>query len=104
MTTSEPNQEKRRKRTFDPAFKEEAIELGRRIGIVQASKDLGISQSCLRKWTKTVDTTGKQSLLPMNQRSDLEAENRRLREELRIVKMEREILKKAATFFAKDAE
>jgi len=104
MTISEPNQPKRRRRTFDPAFKEEAIELGRRIGIVQASIDLGISQSCLRKWTKMVDDRGSQSLLPMNQRTDLEAENHRLREEVRILKMEREILKKAATFFAKDAE
>lgn len=104
MTTSEPNQQKRRKRRYDPAFKEEAIELGRRIGIVQASKDLGISESCLRKWTKTVEAKGKQSLLPMSQRTDLEAENRRLREQLRVVTMEREILKKAATFFAKDAE
>mgnify|MGYP006284802781 FL=1 len=40
----------------------------------------------------------------MNERTDLEAENRRLKEECRVLKMEREILKKAVTFFAKDAE
>jgi len=91
-----------KRRRFDPAFKREAVELGRRIGVVQAAADLGISESNLRNWTKAVDTQGSQAFLPFSQRTDLEAENRRLREENRVLKMEREILKKAAAFFAKD--
>lgn len=92
------------RRRYDPAFKREAVELGRRIGIPQAANDLGITEGNLRNWTKAVDAQGSQAFLPMNERTDLEAENRRLKEENRILKMEREILKKAATFFAKDAE
>ena len=90
------------RRRFDPAFKREAVELGRRIGIVQAATDLGIIESNLRNWTKAVDTQGGQAFLPISERTDIEAEMRRLREENRVLKMEREILKKATAFFAKD--
>lgn len=92
------------RRRYDPAFKREAVELGRRVGIPRAANDLGITEGNLRNWTKAVDSQGSQAFLPMNERTDLEAENRRLKEECRVLKMEREILKKAATFFAKDAE
>ena len=91
-----------KRRRFDPAFKREAVELGRRIGVAQAASDLGTGESNLRNWTKAVDTQGSQAFLPVSQRTDVEAENRRLREEVRVLKMEREILKKAAAFFAKD--
>ena len=40
---STPARDQRRR--FDPAFKREAVELGRRIGIVQAAADLGIIES-----------------------------------------------------------
>jgi transposase len=95
-----PTVDKRRR--FDPAFKRESVELGRRIGIAQAATDLGIGESNLRNWTKAVGTQGGQAFLPMSQRTDVEAELRRLREENRVLKMEREILKKATAFFAKD--
>lgn len=104
MTNPKTKSGKATRRRFDPAFKREAVELSRRIGIPQAASDLGITESNLRNWSKAVDTQGSQAFLPMSERTDLEAENRRLREENRVLKMEREILKKAATFFAKDAE
>jgi len=104
MTTSKKGSPKATRRRYDPAFKREAVELGRRIGVRQASADLGITESNLRNWTKAVETQGSQAFLPVSERTDLEAENRRLKEENRVLKMEREILKKAATFFAKDAE
>jgi transposase len=89
------------RRRFDPAFKREAVELGRRIGIVQAAADIGIGESNLRNWTKAVEAQGGQAFLPVSQRTDVEVELRRLREEVRVLKMEREILKKATAFFAK---
>ena len=104
MTSPKQPSGKSPRRRFDPAFKRESVELGRRIGIPKAASDLGITESNLRNWTKAVDTQGSQAFLPVSERTDLEAENRRLREENRVLKMEREILKKAATFFAKDAE
>jgi transposase len=100
--TKNPTPTGEQRRRFDGAFKREAVELGRRIGIVQAAADLGIIESNLRNWTRAVDTQGAQAFLPVSQRTDMEAEVRRLREENRILKMEREILKKAAVFFAKD--
>lgn len=90
------------RRRFDPSFKREAVELGRRIGIKQAAADLGVGESNLRNWSKAIDSLGSQAFLPTSQRTDIEAENRRLQEEIRVLKMEREILKKAAAFFAKD--
>ena len=91
-----------KRRRFDPEFKREAVALGKQIGIRQASQDLGITESNLRNWTKAVNDLGSQAFLPMSERTDLEAENRRLKEELRIARMERDILKKAAAYFAKE--
>ena len=104
MSSSKNPTPKATRRRFDAAFKREAVELGRQIGIARAASDLGVTESNLRNWTKAVDTQGSQAFLPMAERTDLEAENRSLKEEVRVLRMEREILKKAATFFAKDAE
>ena len=90
------------RRTFDPQFKREAVELSRKIGVRQAAEDLGITESNLRNWKKQVDRHGSEAFLPSAERTDLEAENRRLRRELDIAREERDILQKAAAFFAKE--
>jgi len=90
------------RRTFDPQFKREAVELSRKIGVRQAASDLGITESNLRNWKKQVDRHGREAFLPIAERTDLEAENRRLKRELEIAREERDILKKAAAFFAKE--
>lgn len=78
--------------------------LARRIDFAQASHDLGVSEANLRNWDKAVSTLGQQAFAPASQRTDIEAELRRLREENRVLRMEREILKKATAFFAKAGE
>jgi transposase len=88
---------------FDPEFKRSAVQLGKQLGIPRAASDLGVSEANLRNWTKAVDTQGSQAFLPAGQRTDVEAELRRVKEENRILKMERDILKKAASFFAKES-
>ena len=88
--------------SFDAQFKQEAVTLGKRIGIRQAAADLGVGESNLRNWTQSVATHGSQAFAPMSVRTDVDAEMRRLREENRILKMERDILKKAAAYFAKE--
>jgi len=93
-----------RRRRFDATFKQEAVALGKRIGIRQAAIDLGIGESNLRNWSKAVATQGSQAFAPVSQRTDVDAELRRLREENRVLKMERDILKKAAAYFAKESE
>ena len=85
------------RRHFDAAFKQEAVALGKRIGISQAAKDLGVGDSNLRNWTQAVAAHGAQAFAPLAQRSDVDAEMRRLREEVRVLRMERDILKKASS-------
>jgi transposase len=80
-------------------FKAEAIRLVKTSGetIPQIAKDLGVSDQTLRNWVRQDDVdAGRKSGLTSDERSrlrELERENRKLREE-------REILKKAAAFFA----
>ena len=90
------------RRRFDQTFKLEAVNLGKRIGISQAAKDLGVGESNLRNWTQSVAAHGAQAFAPLSQRTDVDVELRRLREENRVLKIEREILKKAAAYFARE--
>jgi transposase len=92
------------RRRFDATFKQEAVILGKRIGIPQAAQDLGIGEANLRNWTQAVAAHGAQAFAPRSQRTDMDSEMRRLREEVRILRMERDILKKAAAYFAKESE
>ena len=104
-TTTKPNQKTGdSRRHFDATFKLEAVALGKRIGIGQAARDLGIVEGNLRNWTKSVAAHGAQAFAPLAQRTDMDSEMRRLREEVRVLRMERDILKKAAAYFAKGNE
>ena len=58
------------------------------------ANDLGITESNLRNWKKQVDRHGSEAFLSSAERTDLEAENRRLRRELDIATEERDMLKK----------
>ena len=88
--------------TFSPEFKSDSVTLAQRIGIPTAAKDLGISDSALRKWVKATEARGEQAFVPPSERTDFEAINRRLLKENAILKQERDILKKATAFFAKE--
>jgi transposase len=67
--------------------------------IPQLAKELGCSPQSLRNWSRQLDVDeGKTDGLNTAEREEL----RRLRRELRVVTEEREILKKAAAFFAQD--
>lgn len=84
-----------------PEFRRMAVELAREREkpISQIARDLGISESCLRNWLAQADVDeGRHEGLTTSEREEL----RRLRSELRVVKMERDILKKAAAFFAQE--
>jgi transposase-like protein len=82
-------------------FRRRAVELARlrEKPIVQIAEDLGISESCLRGWMKQADIDdGRRD----GSSSTAQAEIVELRRELRVAKMEVEILKRAAAFFAKE--
>jgi transposase-like protein len=89
---------RRPRRTFTPEFKADAVRLATAPGtsIAQTARDLGLADSLLRSWIKEVRQPS--SGLTQDERSELAA----LRRENRRLKEEREILKKAAAFFAKE--
>jgi transposase len=88
---------------YPPEFRREAVELVRisEKPIAQVARDLGISNQTLHNWIKQADVdTGKREGLTTDEREEL----RRLRRENRTLLQEREILKKAAAFFARESE
>jgi transposase len=83
-------------------FRREAVALLRSSGktVPQLAGELGVSPQSLRNWARQLDVdVGKAEGLSSDEREEL----RRLRRELKVVTEEREILKKAAAFFAKDS-
>jgi transposase len=97
--------EKRARRKFTPEYKAEVVRLvlqeGKTVGKV--SRDLDITESAVRQWVKQAKIdAGKGGKGPLTtaERSELVA----LRREARQLRMEREILKKAAAFFAKESQ
>jgi transposase len=84
-------------------FRREAVRLlrtGAR-SVPQLAKELGCSPQSLRYWARQLDVDeGKAEGLTSDEREEL----RRLRREVRTLTEEREILRKAAAFFAKDSE
>ncbi len=86
---------------YPPEFRREAVELLRRSGktVPQLAAELGVSPQSLRNWAHQIDVDeGRAEGLTSDEREEL----RRLRREVRTLAEEREILKKAAVFFAKE--
>lgn len=87
---------------YSKDFRQEAVALLRSSGKTppQLGAELGVSPQTLRNWARQIDVDGgAQEGLTSVERGEL----RRLRRELRVVTEEREILKKAAAFFAKES-
>ena len=95
--------ERRKRRSFTPEFRTEAVRLVREgsKSLPQVAKDLDLTESALRNWVREADEgDGKESAgaLSTAEREELV----RLRKEVRHLEMERDFLKKAAAFFAKE--
>ena len=90
-------------RRFTGDFEAEAVRLVETSGRTQKeiATDLGIGLSTLRRW---LDRRGERELEapPADRQEDLAAELKRLRRENESLRQEREILKRASTFFAKE--
>ena len=93
------------RRTHTSQFKREAVELIAREGlsVAEAARRLGVNQTLLRSWKLKLQAEGDQAFPGSGQRTAIEEENRLLREENARLKMERDILKKATVFFAKES-
>jgi transposase len=72
--------------------------------ILQISKDLDVSDKTLYAWLRAYREKHDIATPSQQSKESLEEENRRLRKELAQVKKEREILKKAAAYFASEAQ
>ena len=84
-----------------PEFRQRAVELARLRAkpVAEIARDLGISDSCLRGWMARADVDeGRRDGVSSRERQELIE----LRRELRVTKMENEILKRAAAFFARE--
>ncbi|MDP2742379.1 MAG: transposase [Hydrogenophaga sp.] len=96
----------RTRRSFTDEFKREVVKLCKQPGatITHIAKDLGIEPSVLRRWV-TQERGGVLDLRPNRPlRSEAASEVERLQRELRRVTTERDILKKALGYFAKDPQ
>jgi transposase len=91
------------KTPYPPEFRRDAVALVRTSGkpVRQAARELGISSETLRNWVKQ-DRIDQGQGAPGELTSTERDELRRLRREVTELRLEREILKKAAAFFAKE--
>lgn len=95
-------------RRYTDEFKTEAVRLAQSTGGNAAAKRLGIPQSTVTNWVRrsregeSVGGTGA-AVAVKRPVSELEAENTRLRRELASAKLDLEIVKKAAAYFAKES-
>jgi transposase-like protein len=94
----------RRRRFFAPEYKAEVVELIRSTGktVGQVARELDLTETAVREWLKRADLdAGRRSDgLTTAERDEL----RRLRRQVRDLEEEREILRKAAIFFARETD
>jgi len=91
----------KKRRRFSDEFKIEAVKLVTEQGLsaTEAARDLGISNAILGRWKKVYED----GLLGDTVKRREVDEIRALRKEIRVLRMERDILKKATAYFAKES-
>ena len=94
-----------KRRRFTAEFKEEAVRLVLNSGrpLAHVARELGVHENTLQNWKRVVASVGEKAAEGSMGHFSLAEENRRLRMELMRVKEERDILKKATAFFAKES-
>jgi len=93
------------RRRFSREFKLEAVRLvkERGVAVAQAARDLDLHENVLRKWVKELTADPQQAFPGHGQMKPEQLEIDRLRKEVAKLKAERDILKKAAAYFAREA-
>lgn len=102
----------RRRRAFSPEFKVEAVRLMRErraagVSLAQVGRELDVRPHLLRAWARQLDgragAAAREVFPGHGQLPSAEAEVRRLQRENAVLRQERDFLKKAAAFFAKES-
>lgn len=96
---------KKERRTFSPEFKREAVKLARHPGrsVAAVARELGVERSVLKGWIDNFDAGRYEASSKLPLKSAQQQENEQLKRELAKVRMERDILKKALGYFAKES-
>lgn len=92
------------RRKFSREFKLEAVRLvkGRGVSVAQAARDLDLHENVLRKWVTELGADPQHAFPGHGQMKPEHLEIDRLRKEVAKLKAERDILKKAAAYFARE--
>jgi transposase len=92
--------ETRKRRNYTEDFKRDAVALVTEQGYKtsEAARSLGIGDNLIRRWKREFEEEGSGAQLGADEREEL----KRLRKENRMLRMEKEILKKASQYFAKE--
>jgi transposase len=94
----------RQRRSYTDEFKREAVKLVTEKGysVAEAARSLDIGETLLRSWKQAVENHGDQAFPGHGNLPAVEEELRQLRAENKRLLMERDILKKATAFFARE--
>lgn len=97
--------EKRTRQTYSEEYKIEAIKMVLEGGktVPEVANQLGIQPNQLYNWMQSHRLPGEIKAM-INKQKELEAENKRLKKALARAEQEKEVLKKAAQYFAKEAQ
>ena len=96
----------RKRKHYSKQFKIDAVKLVTEQGfnVSEAARNLGIHHSSLRRWKRQLESDGNQAFPGKGNLSSEKKELDRLRKENKRLRMERDILKKATAFFAKESQ
>jgi transposase len=92
---------RKERRSFSREFKIEAVRLVKERGLTRAAESLGVGANLLCRWRQQLKSEGAEAFRDVAASGSLEEELRDLRRENAELREEREILKKAAAYFAK---
>jgi transposase len=94
---------KKKRKNYPTEFKVEAVKLISEQGyrITEAARNLGVNPTMLGRWKREIEGCG-ETVPGLQGGTAIQSELSRLRKENKRLKMEREILKKASAFFAKE--
>ena len=95
----------KKRRSFSQEFKVEAVRMvvdgGSSISAV--ARELGVSENGLRRWKKQYEADAEEAFPGNGRVRSQDEELRRLRREVAVLRQERDILKKATAFFARES-